>query len=42
MKQWINDKEPASPNYASNCVAIAEIKQEMIGVICIGMYGSGG
>lgn len=41
MKQWIDNREPASPDYASDCVAIAEIKQEMIGVICIGMYGSG-
>lgn len=41
MKQWIENSQPASPDYASDCVVIAEIKQEVIGVICIGIYGAG-
>ena len=41
MKAWIENSEPASPDYASDCVAIAEIKHEVIGVVCIGIYGSG-
>lgn len=41
MKQWIENREPASPDYASDCVGIAEIEQEVMGVILIGLYGSG-
>lgn len=41
MKQWIDNREPASPDYAYDCAVIAEIIQEIVGVICVGMYGSG-
>lgn len=41
MEQWIDNREPASPDYAYDCAVIAEVIQEMVGVICVGMYGSG-
>jgi ribosomal protein S18 acetylase RimI-like enzyme len=41
MKQWIENREPAAPDYVTDCVGIAEIEQEVIGVILIGIYGSG-
>lgn len=41
MQQWIDNMEPASPDYTYNCVVIAEFNQEMIGVVCVGLYGSG-
>jgi ribosomal protein S18 acetylase RimI-like enzyme len=41
MKQWIDNREPASPDYAYDCAIITEIIQEIVGVICVGMYGSG-
>ncbi len=40
MKQWIENREPASPDYASSCVGIAEIQQELMGVILLGIYGN--
>lgn len=39
MKQWINNLEPAVPDYASSCTVLAECRNEMIGVVCIGIYG---
>lgn len=41
IKQWIDNKGPASPDYTYNCAVIAEIIQEMVGVICVGIYGGG-
>ncbi|MDD4496502.1 MAG: GNAT family N-acetyltransferase, partial [Eubacteriales bacterium] len=40
MKQWINNTMPASPDYTSNCAAIAEISQEVAGVVCVATYAS--
>lgn len=41
IRQWIDNMGPASPDYANNCAVISEIIQEMVGVICVGIYGSG-
>jgi ribosomal protein S18 acetylase RimI-like enzyme len=41
MQHWIENKEPATPSYTYNCAVIAEIMQDMVGVICVGTYESG-
>lgn len=41
MKQWIENKEPASSDDTYDCAIICEIIQEIVGVICVGIYESG-
>lgn len=40
IKQWIHNNQPAAPDYVSHCAVIADVKHEMRGVICVGIYGS--
>lgn len=43
MKQWIDGCLPAVPDYVSNSAVIAEISDiddEMVGIICVGIYGN--
>lgn len=40
MKQWIDGSSPAVPDYVSDCAVIAEIIDEMVGIICVGIYGN--
>ncbi len=40
MKQWIDGSSPAVPDYVSDSAVIAEITDELVGIICVGIYGN--